>query len=89
MKDITPILQGPTTPNLITVHPSVAAKSLSDTAPAEWTVVTRDLYQDFGQQTIKGIATHMMGLKIKLRSNREELTERGARTWRSASDPTS
>lgn len=30
MKDIVPILQGPTTPNLITVHPSVAAKSLQE-----------------------------------------------------------
>lgn len=30
MKDITPILQGPTTPNLITVHPSVAAKTLQE-----------------------------------------------------------
>jgi hypothetical protein len=30
MKDITPILQGPTTPNLITVHPSVKAKTLQE-----------------------------------------------------------
>lgn len=30
IKDITPILQGPTTPNLITVHPSVAAKTLQE-----------------------------------------------------------
>lgn len=30
MKDIVPILQGPTTPNLITVHPSVAAKTLQE-----------------------------------------------------------
>ena len=30
MKDITPILQGPTTPNLITVHPSVSAKTLQE-----------------------------------------------------------
>lgn len=30
MKDIMPILQGPTTPNLITVHPSVSAKTLQE-----------------------------------------------------------
>lgn len=30
IKDITPILQGPTTPNLITVHPSVSAKTLQE-----------------------------------------------------------
>ena len=30
MKDIAPILQGPTTPNLITVHPSVKAKTLQE-----------------------------------------------------------
>lgn len=30
MKDIVPILQGPTTPNLITVHPSLPAKSLQE-----------------------------------------------------------
>lgn len=30
MKDIVPILQGPTTPNLITVHPSVNAKTLQE-----------------------------------------------------------
>ncbi len=30
MKDITPILQGPTTPNLITVHPSLPAKNLQE-----------------------------------------------------------
>jgi tripartite-type tricarboxylate transporter receptor subunit TctC len=30
MKDITPILQGPTTPNLITVHPSLPAKTLQE-----------------------------------------------------------
>ncbi len=30
MKDIIPILQGPTTPNLITVHPSVNAKTLQE-----------------------------------------------------------
>jgi tripartite-type tricarboxylate transporter receptor subunit TctC len=30
MKDIVPILQGPTTPNLITVHPSLPAKTLQE-----------------------------------------------------------
>jgi len=30
MKDIIPILQGPTTPNLISVHPGVVAKSLQE-----------------------------------------------------------
>jgi tripartite-type tricarboxylate transporter receptor subunit TctC len=30
MKEITPILQGPTTPNLITVHPSLPAKTLQE-----------------------------------------------------------
>ncbi|MGE4111731.1 MAG: Bug family tripartite tricarboxylate transporter substrate binding protein [Burkholderiales bacterium] len=30
MKDIIPVLQGPTTPNLITVHPSVSAKTLQE-----------------------------------------------------------
>ncbi len=30
MKDIVPILQGPTTPNLITVHPSVKANTLQE-----------------------------------------------------------
>src|SRR5690606_24871944 len=30
MKDITPILQGPTTPNMITVHPSLPAKNLQE-----------------------------------------------------------
>ena len=30
MKDLAPILQGPTTPNLITVHPSVKAKTLQE-----------------------------------------------------------
>lgn len=30
IKDIVPILQGPTTPNLITVHPSVSAKTLQE-----------------------------------------------------------
>lgn len=30
IKDITPILQGPTTPNLITVHPSLPAKTLQE-----------------------------------------------------------
>ncbi len=30
MKDIIPVLQGPTTPNLISAHPSLAAKSLQD-----------------------------------------------------------
>jgi tripartite-type tricarboxylate transporter receptor subunit TctC len=30
MKDLTPVLQGPTTPNMITVHPSLAAKTLQE-----------------------------------------------------------
>lgn len=30
MKDLTPVLQGPYTPNLITVHPSVKAKTLQE-----------------------------------------------------------
>lgn len=30
MKDIIPVLQGPTTPNLITVHPSLPAKNLQE-----------------------------------------------------------
>lgn len=30
MKEITPILQGPTTPNMITVHPSLPAKNLQE-----------------------------------------------------------
>ena len=30
MKDLTPVLQGPTTPNMITVHPSLTAKTLQE-----------------------------------------------------------
>jgi putative membrane-bound dehydrogenase-like protein len=37
------------------------ATQITDQAPAEWTVVTRDLWQDFGAMTLTGLAPTALG----------------------------
>lgn len=38
-----------------------AAKSVGPTAPAEWTMVTQDMFKDFGEHTITGLALTVFG----------------------------
>ena len=39
-----------------TNEPGWGAKQVAEKAPARWTLVTRDLFADFGESTIHGIA---------------------------------